>query len=115
MNVHEAVNAAFSAVLPNTFRVELPPSPTWPSAVFDIDSVPEDAWCLNGGYDRHTVNLIILSPDADQIELFKPLFRIAAITVPGYMYEDDYGDADYEPDPNVYGYFMTFVVRTPRY
>ena len=31
------------------------------------------------------------------------------------MFEDKGGDSSFEDDPNVYGYFMTYRLRTSRY
>jgi hypothetical protein len=31
------------------------------------------------------------------------------------MFGEESGDADYEGDPSVYGYFMNFRIRTPHH
>lgn len=111
----EIVAAALLPVMTNSWAVELPPNPQYPALLFDIDSTPEDQWCMGGGYDQHEVTVIILSETAELIETVKPQIRAAFEALPTYMVEGQSGDADYEDDPNVYAYFMTFRLRTPRY
>lgn len=118
--VHEQVTAALSAVFPNTWAVELPPQPTWPAVVFDIDSNAEDGWCMGGGYMQHDVNLIVVARTIEELDVLLPLtgggtLRPALEGIPAYQYEDAAGDADYEPDPDLYARFLTVRLRTPLY
>lgn len=118
--VHELVSAALAAVLPNSWAVELPPNPTWPAVVFDIDSAPEGAWCMGGGYATHDVNVIVLARTVEQLDVLLPLaaagtLRPALEGLASYQYEDACGDADYESDPDIYARFLNVRLRTPLY
>ncbi|MDB5884239.1 MAG: hypothetical protein JWR74_410 [Polaromonas sp.] len=120
MTVHETVVSALAAVLPNTWAVELPPAPAWPAAVFDIDSAPEEAWCMGGGYTQHDVNLIVMARTMEELDVLLPqsgggTLRPALEGLDAYQYEDACGDAEYEGDPEVYARFLTVRLRTPRY
>lgn len=116
MSIRELITATLTPVLANTWAVELPPNPTWPAAVFDIDTTPEPGWCAGGGYDQHTVNLVVLARDADELDLLLPRFERALEAVqPAFMGTEDTGDADYEDDSEVYARFLTVRFRTPRY
>ena len=116
MNVHALVSAALEAVLPNTWAVELPPVPTWPAVVFDIDSKPEELWCACGGYDQHSVNIVAMAEDLDVlIGLMPQLLAAMEALHPQYQFDEDAGDADYEDDPDVFAQFLTVRLRTPRY
>lgn len=118
--VHAAVAQAINAVLPNAWAVELPPAPTWPAVVFDIDAVPEGAWVMGGGYTAHDVNVIVLARTIEELDVLLPLdaggtLRPALEGLASYQYEDACGDADYENDPDLYARFLTVRLRTPRY
>lgn len=118
--VHETLTAALSAVLPNSWALELPPDPDYPALVFDVDSEPEAQWCLGGGYMQHDVNVVVVARDLDELEALLPLdgggtLRPALEALDAYQYEDACGDADYEPDPALYARFLTVRLRTPRY
>lgn len=118
--VHQLLTAALTPVLANTWAVELPLRPTWPAAMFDVDSEPEGQWCAGGGYDQHDVSLIVFSRDFDELDALLPSgsggpFREALELMPTFMFEQDSGDADYEPDPEIYGRYITVRLRTPRY
>ena len=118
--VHQLLTATLSSVLDNTWAVELPPRPTWPAAVFDVDSKPEELWCAGGGYTQHDVNLIVLASTMEELDVLLPVdgggpLRAALEALDSYQYEDDSGDADYEPDPEIYARYLTVRVRTPRH
>ena len=118
--VHTAVEQALNAVLPNAWAVELPPAPTWPAVVFDIDAAPEGAWVMGGGYTAHDVNVIVLARTIEELDVLLPLdaggtLRPALEALASYQYEDACGDADYEDDPDLYARFLTVRLRTPRY
>ena len=120
MTVHQLITAALVPALANTWAVELPPAPVWPACVFDVDSQPEDTWCAGGGYTQHDVNLIVLARTVEQLDVLLPVggggpLRAALEAMPAYQYEDDSGDADYEPDPEIYARYLTVRLRTPRY
>lgn len=118
--IHQLLSAALAPALANTWALELPPIPTWPAAVFDVDSKPEDRWSMGGGYTQHDVNLIVLARTVEELDVLLPLdgggpFRTALEAMPSFQFEDDSGDADYEPDPAVYARYLTVRLRTPRF
>lgn len=113
--VHEIVTTAVGGVLSNSYAIELPPDPTFPAAVFTIDTEQEDAWCMNGGYDQHMVTVVLLYRDFEAMDAAKPLMRAAFEALASFMFEEAGGDADYEDDPEVFAYAMAFRLRTPRY
>ncbi len=118
--IHQLLTTALADVLPNTWAIELPPRPAWPAAVFDVDSKPEDTWCAGGGYAQHDVNLIVLARTVEELDVLLPLsgggtLRPALEAMPAYQYEEDAGDADYEPDPAIYARYLSVRLRTPRY
>lgn len=114
MSVKKIITAALSVVLPNTWAVELPVDPVWPAIVFDIDTMPEPGWVLGGGYDQHTVNIVILARTLGEIEDLQPQIDAALQVVAGYLTDEDRGDADYEGDASLYGYFSNHIIRTRR-
>ncbi len=122
--IHQLITAALAGV-PNCWAIELPPRPVFPAVVFDVASEPEDGWVVNGGYDKHEVQIVVLADTLEQLDVLIPTGRSAvgdggpiraAITaMPSYQYEDSCGDADYEPDPSKYGRHLTVWLRTPRF
>lgn len=117
MTIYQDLLAALKTALPNTWAVELPERPTWPAAVFKVESLPEDGWVAGVAYVRHTVNLVVLSPDLDVLETLLPMgaggaFRTALEALPAYQFEESAGDAEYEPDPKVYGRALVVELRT---
>lgn len=111
MTIKQTVNAALSSVLPNTWAVELPPKPTFPAIIFEINTTPEPQWVQGGGYDQHEVSIFVLAKTLDEIS---PIYKAAVAAlelVPGYLRDGDKGDADYEDDPSVYAYFGNHVIR----
>lgn len=118
--IHQLLSAALAPALANTWALELPPNPTWPAAVFDVDSQPEDRWSMGGGYTQHDVNLIVLARTVEELDVLLPLdgggpLRTALEAMPAYQYEDDAGDADYEPDPDIFARYLSVRLRTPRH
>lgn len=113
--VHEIVATAMNGVLANSWLSEIKGPPTWPAAVFSIDTEQEEAWCMGGGYDQHMVTVVLLYRDPDAMETVKPLLRAAFEALPTFMFEEAGGDAEYEDDPEVFAYAMAFRLRTPRY
>lgn len=117
MSVYHDLVAALKAALPNTWAVELPERPTWPAAVFRVDSEPEDGWVAGVAYVRHRVSLVVLSPDLDELETLLPMgdggpLRTALEAMEAYQFEESTADAAYEPDPKVYGRALEVQLRT---
>jgi hypothetical protein len=119
MTVHTVLTAALVAALPNTWARELPPNPTFPAAVFDVDSAPEPQWSAGGGYTAHEANLVVLAWTIEELDTLLPAdgggpIRAALEALASYQFEEDSGDAAYEPDARVYARFLTVRLRTPR-
>ncbi|WP_313074455.1 hypothetical protein [Melaminivora sp.] len=118
--LHQQITDALAAVFGNTWAIELPPDPAYPAVVFDVDSEPEPAWCAGGGYMQHDINVVAVARDLDELDALLPLdgggtLRPALQALPAYQWEEACGDADYEPDPQLYARFLTVRLRTPRY
>ncbi|MCB4811695.1 hypothetical protein LG204_10250 [Methylovorus menthalis] len=116
MAIGQAVYNALSGVLENSWAVELPQNPTWPAIVFDIESEPESQWTLLAGYERHTVNVVILAKTKEEITTkvtgLHARIEQALQEVDVYMMAGEHGDSDYEDDASVYAYFSTHIIRT---
>jgi hypothetical protein len=113
MSTKTAIYTALSAIA-DTHAVELPDDPTWPCIVFDIDTVPETAWVAGGGYDQHVVSVVTLAKTLGEIETITAQIDMAMQAMTGFMADEERGDAPYEPDPRVYGYFQNYRIRTRR-
>lgn len=111
MSIEELINGALSAVLANTHAVELPPDPTFPAIVFQVDTEPEPGWSQGGGYDQHTVSVVTLCPTKSEQIALRSQIEAALENLDGYMGAEERGDAEYEPDPAVYAYFQNFRIR----
>jgi hypothetical protein len=109
--IKQLVTTALSPVVSNTWAVELPLNPTWPAIVFDIETQPEKGWVLGGGYEQHTVSVVILAKTQGEITALHAQVKTAMKSIVGYLEDGDHGDADYEPDASVYGYFSNHIVR----
>lgn len=107
------IYAALSAVLPNTFAVELPPNPQYPAAVFQMKAEPESGWSAGGAapYVQHEVTVVTVGPDLPQITQIQQDFAAALEAIPGFMWAEDSGDAGYEDDPDAYGLYQTVRIR----
>lgn len=121
--IHQMITAALAAV-PNCWAVELPPKPVFPAIVFDVETEPEEGWVINGGYDRHEVQVIAVASKLEELDALIPLngsardagpLRLALAAMPSYEYEDSCGDADYQADPRKYARHVTVILRTPRH
>lgn len=114
MTIKQSVNSALSAVLANTWAVELPPDVQWPAIVFDIETTPEQAWVLGGTYDQHTVGVVIYAKTIGELDALKSQVDTAMESITGYMLDGDRGDSPYEDDPSVYGFYSNHVIRLRR-
>ena len=118
--IHETITAALQDV-PNSWAIELPTRPKFPAVVFNVETNPEDAWCMGGGYDQHTVQIVALADTVEELDALIPTspatgpIRAGMEALDCFQYEDSSGDAVYEPDPKKYGRHVTVVLRTPRY
>lgn len=118
--IHELLTTALQGV-PNSWAVELPPRPQFPAVVFSVETEPEESWCMGGGYDQHTVQIVALADTLEELGQLIPTspadgpIRAAIEALACYQYEDSSGDAKYEPDPRKYGRHITVILRTPRY
>ena len=117
MTIKTSINTALSAVLANTWSLELPIDPVWPALLFELDTVPESTWAFPAGsaYDQHTVSVTIFAKTIEEIDALLPQVNIALQGIAGYMLDGERGDAAYENDASVYAYFTNHVIRTPRY
>lgn len=116
--IHQQLLAALTPALANTWAIELPPIPVWPAAVFDVESTPEEGWCMGGGYTRHDVTLVVLSKSLADLDTLLPTggggpLRATLQALAAYQYEVGCADADYEPDPAVYARSLAVNFRTP--
>lgn len=114
MNIHTMLSTTFAQVLPNAWSTELPPKPTWPAIVYTVGVEPEKGWVLGGGYDQNMVQVTIYSRSRVELTQLQKQVVASMESLPGYMGDEDHGDAPYEDDPQVYAYVMNFVVRTRR-
>ncbi|WP_298235912.1 hypothetical protein [uncultured Azohydromonas sp.] len=115
MSIKSLVLGLLTPILDNTWAVELPPDPAWPAVVFDIATEPEDGWVMGGGYDQHGVTVIVLARTQGEIEALVQPIRAALEGHEQSMGIQSHGDADYEPDPAVYAYHLTAILRTPAF
>jgi len=111
MSIKQTVLTALSAVLSNTWAVELPVNPTFPAIVFEVDTTPEQQWVQGAGYDQHTISVTILARTLDEVQTLNLAVIAAMEVIPGYLLDGDRGDAAYEGDASVYGYFSNHVIR----
>jgi len=112
MTIGSDVNTALTAVLGNTYAVELPDKPAWPALVFEIESERETGWTTGAEYEQHVITVNILSTSKSQASTIRPQVESALKVMDGYMGLEDHGDADYENDARVYAYYMDFRIRT---
>lgn len=113
MTIKQTVGTALDAVLENSWAVELPPSPTWPAIVFEIDTTPEQNWVQGGGYEQHVITVVSLAKTVEELDALRPQIVAAMEPVAGFMGAEEEGDSEYEGDPEVYAYFQNFRIRTP--
>lgn len=118
--IHQLLLPVLEAALPNTWWLDLPARPTWPAAVFSVETAPEPGWCAGGGYDAHDATVIVLSRSAVELEALLPTgsggtVRAAVEAMEFFQWEVGCEDADYEDDPQVYARALIVRLRIPRY
>lgn len=111
MTIKSDLLAALTPVLSNTWAIELPVQPIFPVIVFDLSSQAENVWTLGADYDRHTVSVVLLTKTLAEIATLQPQIDAALMAMPGYMLDEERGDAPYEGDASVYGFFSNHVIR----
>jgi hypothetical protein len=115
MTIAATVNTALTAVLTNTWAVELPPEPTWPAIAFEIDSTPERGWVQGGGYVQHDITVFLFAETRVELAIYKPqiLAAMESINTGAYRYlgDEESGDAEFEEVPGVYAHFQNFKIR----
>ena len=112
MTIGATINTALTAVLSNCWAGELPPEPTFPAIVFEIDSTPESGWVLGGGYTQHVVTVMNFAYTRTELATYKASIQTAMEALSGYITEEESGDAQFEELPGVYGYLQNFRIRT---
>ncbi len=112
MTIAATINTALTAVLSNCWAVELPPEPTYPAIVFEIDSTPETDWVLGGGYTQHVVTVATFAYTRTELATYKVAIQSAIEALEGFITEEESGDAQFEDLPGVYAYFQNFRIRT---
>lgn len=117
MSIKATIITALTPVLSNVWAVELPVKPTFPAIVFEIETNPENIWATPSGaaYDQHTVSVVILAKTLTQVETLLAQTIAALELIPGYLLDGERGDASYEEDASVYGYYTNHVIRKQRY
>lgn len=105
------VNTALNGVIANAWAIELPPEPAFPAIVFDIDSATESNWVFGADYVQYVVSVFVYAKTRSQLMTYPALIRAAMETIPGYMAEEEHGDAEYQEFPGVYAYFQNFRIR----
>lgn len=111
MSISTIVNTALTGVLANSWAIELPPEPTFPAISFEIDSSTENTWVFGADYVQHIVSVTVYSRTRAQLMSYLPIIRVAMEALPGYMSEEEHGDAEYEDMVGVYAYFQNFRIR----
>lgn len=112
MTIGTTITTSLTAVLANAWAVELPPEPTFPAIVFEIDSTPEPGWVLGGGYTQHVVTVTVFSKTRTELITLKNSVQTAIEAIAGFITEEESGDAQFEDLPGVYAYFQNFRIRT---
>ncbi|WP_430229923.1 hypothetical protein [Nitrosomonas communis] len=115
MTIASTVNTALSAIIANTWAVELPPNPTWPAIIFEIESLPEKGWVQGGGYVQHVVTVVLFTETRAELATLKPQTVAAMEGINNdpfrYLGEEESGDAEFEELPGVYAYYQNFRIR----
>lgn len=112
MTIGTTITTALTAVLANSWAVELPPEPTFPAIVFEIDSTPETDWVLGGGYTQHVITVTTFAYTKTELSTYKASIQTAMEAIIGFITEEESGDASFEELPGVYAYYQDFRIRT---
>lgn len=112
MTIGTAITTALTAVLANSWAVELPLEPTFPAIVFEIDSTPETDWVLGGGYTQHVITVMTFAYTKTELSTYRASIQTAMEAITGFITEEESGDSSFEELPGVYAYFQNFRIRT---
>lgn len=112
MTIGTTITTALTAVVANTWADTLPPEPTFPALVFEIDSTPESDWVLGGGYTQHVVTVFTFSYTKTELAALSASIQSAVGVITGFITEEESGSAQFEELPGVYAYFQNFRIRT---
>lgn len=112
MTIGATISTALTAVLANSWAVELPPETAYPAIVFEIDSTPETDWVLGGGYTQHVVTVTTFARTRTELATYKASIQQAMEALTGFIAEEESGDAAFEDLPGVYAFFQNFRIRT---
>jgi hypothetical protein len=111
MTIKSDLLAALTPVLANTWAVELPEQFTLPAIVFDVVSQAENVWTYGADYDQHTVSVTILAKTLAELPALQASVDTALMAMSGYLFDEERGDATYEDDASIYGFFSNHVIR----
>jgi len=112
MTIGTTITTALNAVLANSWADTLPPEPTFPAIVFEIDSTPESGWVLGGGYTQHVVTVTTFAHTKTEITTLTALVESSIETITGFIADEESGTAQFEELPGVYAFFQNFRIRT---
>ncbi|TWI65171.1 hypothetical protein IP91_02578 [Pseudoduganella lurida] len=112
--IKQRIYEALSAVLPNTYAVELPDEPTWPALVFEVNIDPEPGWVMGGGYNQCDIVVMTFSRSQEEIEVLAGQVLAAVSALDGFLGDEFAGDADYQGEADVFAYVQNFRVRIRR-
>lgn len=112
MTIGTTITTALTAVLANSWADTLPPEPTFPALVFEIDSAPESDWVLGGGYTQHVVTVVTFAYTKTELATLSASIQTAIEAIAGFITEEESGSAQFEELPGVYAYFQNFRIRT---
>ena len=112
MTIGTTITTALTAVLANSWADTLPPEPTFPALVFEIDSTPESDWVLGGGYTQHVITVTTFAYTKTELTPLSASIQSAIEVITGFITEEESGSAKFEELPGVYAYFQNFRIRT---
>lgn len=112
MTIGATVSTALSAVLANSWAVELPPETAYPAIVFEIDSTPETGWVRGVRHTQHVVTVTTFARTRTELATYEASIQSAMEVLTGFVAEEESGDAAFEELPGVYAFFQNFRIRT---
>ena len=111
-DLNQAVDAALSAVIANTWAVKSQAA-IWPGIVYDIESFVENQWVKDSEIRvGHVVTVYLETKSRLDFKTYLPQIRVAMVAVEGFVREEEGGDANYEESAEVYVKYIDFRIRT---